>query len=72
MYVCTEWLQVCLCVCVCVRYLQQYGPTREAELDAVLGGVLPGQQLQVLDGAVGQGRLHVASGLRKHTHTHSQ
>ena len=50
-------------IIVCVNYLQQDGPTREAELDAVLGGVVPREELQVLYGAVGQWRLHVTSGL---------
>lgn len=44
-------------------YLQQDGASREAELDAVLGGVVPREELQVLYGAVGQRRLHVAGGL---------
>lgn len=46
-------------------YLQQDGAAGEAELDAVLGGVVPRQQLQVLDGAVGQRRLHVTRGLQR-------
>lgn len=44
-------------------YLQEDGAPREAELHTIFGGVIPGEQLQVLYGAVGQGSLHVPCGL---------
>lgn len=46
-------------------YLQKDGASRDTELDTVLGSVVPGQQLQVLYGTVGQRRLHVAGGLQE-------
>lgn len=49
---------------VCVNHLQQDGASRDAELDAVLGSIVPGEELQVLYGAVGQSRLHVTGGLQ--------
>lgn len=46
-------------------YLQEDGPSWDAELDTVFGGIVPRQQLQVLYSAVGQSRLHVTCGLER-------
>lgn len=35
-------------------YLEQDGAPREAQLETVFGGVVPSQQLDVLNGAIGQ------------------
>ena len=44
-------------------YLQEDGAPGEAELHTIFGGIIPGEQLQVLYGTVGQGSLHVPRGL---------
>lgn len=49
---------------MCVNHLQKDGTPRDAELDAVLRSVVPGEELQVLYGAVGQTGLHVTGGLQ--------
>lgn len=48
------------------RYLQKDGPSRDAELDTVFRSIVPRQQLQVLDGTVGQSHLHVTCRLETH------
>lgn len=51
-------------------YLEQDGASGDAQLDTVLWSVVPGQQLQVLNGAVGQRCLHVAGGLKEQREGH--
>lgn len=60
----TSLVEVKIVVIIMImNYLQQDGATREAELDAVLWGIVPREELQVLYGAVGQWCLHVTGGL---------
>lgn len=59
----TSLAEAKIVVIMIMNYLQQDGATREAELHAVLWGIVPREELQVLYGAVGQWCLHVTGGL---------